>query len=64
MYSQKQQKEFIDLTTELLNKLKIDHLPKKEELNIVRFDAKSLSAQVKERLIFPKLPAILTARNW
>src|SRR5215467_7972119 len=35
MYSQKQQKELIDLTTELLKKIKNDHLPKKEELHAI-----------------------------
>jgi len=35
MYSQKQQKELIDLTTELLKKIKHDHLPKKEELDAI-----------------------------
>jgi DNA ligase (NAD+) len=35
MYSQKQQKELIDLTTQLLKKVKSDHLPKKEELDAI-----------------------------
>lgn len=35
MYSQKQQKELIDLTTQLLKRAKSDHLPEKEELDTV-----------------------------
>src|SRR4249920_784606 len=35
MYSQKQQKELIDLTAELLKKNKNNNLPKKDELNVI-----------------------------